>query len=62
MLVGDLVNKGPKSIECIELAMERQYLAVCGNHELASLWFVFALWRYVECACAPVCLCACVPV
>ena len=37
ILAGDLVNKGPKSVEVIRLAREQSFLAVLGNHEVASL-------------------------
>jgi predicted phosphodiesterase len=37
ILAGDLVNKGPKSVEVVRLARELGALGVCGNHELASL-------------------------
>lgn len=37
IFVGDLVNKGPKSKECIRLAREVNALGVRGNHEQAVL-------------------------
>lgn len=37
MLVGDLVNKGPKSAEVVRWARERSVLAVRGNHDDAAL-------------------------
>eukprot|EP00965_Chrysotila_dentata_P121804 4026285-Pleurochrysis_carterae.AAC.5 len=37
VLAGDLVNKGPKSIEVLRLARYRGYSAVLGNHEFATL-------------------------
>jgi predicted MPP superfamily phosphohydrolase len=37
ILAGDLVNKGPKSIEVVRFARQVGALAVAGNHELVSL-------------------------
>jgi hypothetical protein len=37
IFVGDIVNKGPKSVEVVQLARQLNALAVIGNHELASL-------------------------
>lgn len=37
VFVGDLVNKGPKSAECIRIAREHSALCIKGNHELATL-------------------------
>lgn len=37
ILAGDLVNKGPKSIEVLDIARARGALGVAGNHEIASL-------------------------
>lgn len=37
VFVGDLVNKGPKNVECVKLAMEHNALCVRGNHELAVM-------------------------
>lgn len=31
--VGDLIDRGPKSLECLELLSEPWFFAVCGNHE-----------------------------
>ena len=45
ILVGDIVDRGPKVMEMIEWAMENitengKYLMICGNHELdKSEWF-----------------------
>jgi len=36
--VGDLVNRGPKSAECLELLRESWVHAVIGNHDLCLLW------------------------
>jgi len=38
VLVGDLVNKGPKSAECVREARMRGYSAVRGNHDDAALF------------------------
>ena len=35
--VGDLVDRGPKSLECIKLILEPWFFAVKGNHEI--LWY-----------------------
>eukprot|EP00662_Eupelagonemidae_sp_cell21_P029778 gene29778-23700_t len=37
ILAGDLVNKGPKSVEVVRVARELGALAVLGNHELQGL-------------------------
>lgn len=37
ILAGDLVNKGPKSVDVVRLARARGFHGVLGNHELASL-------------------------
>lgn len=37
IFLGDLVNKGPKSVEVVRFARELNALAVVGNHELAAL-------------------------
>lgn len=37
ILVGDLVNKGPKSAEVVRLARELRCHAILGNHELQAL-------------------------
>jgi len=37
ILAGDVVNKGPKSVEALRLARELNCYAVCGNHELQAL-------------------------
>jgi len=37
VFVGDLVNKGPKSAECVKIARECNALCIKGNHELAVL-------------------------
>jgi len=37
ILAGDLVNKGPKSVEVIEYARKNEFFAILGNHEIASL-------------------------
>lgn len=37
ILVGDLVNKGPRSLQTIALARKYNALAVLGNHEIAML-------------------------
>eukprot|EP00040_Diaphanoeca_grandis_P024491 m.134668 g.134668 ORF g.134668 m.134668 type:complete len:315 (+) comp29750_c1_seq2:2-946(+) len=37
IFVGDLVNKGPKNIECIEIAQRENALNVRGNHEHSVL-------------------------
>eukprot|EP00656_Telonema_subtile_P020091 TRINITY_DN21259_c0_g1_i1.p1 TRINITY_DN21259_c0_g1~~TRINITY_DN21259_c0_g1_i1.p1 ORF type:complete len:279 (+),score=54.38 TRINITY_DN21259_c0_g1_i1:592-1428(+) len=37
ILAGDLVNKGPKSVQVVQLAREMGALAVLGNHEVATL-------------------------
>ena len=42
VFVGDLINKGPKSRECIRLAREADALMVRGNHEQAVLKAVSA--------------------
>eukprot|EP00322_Chrysochromulina_rotalis_P002351 CAMPEP_0115828262 /NCGR_PEP_ID=MMETSP0287-20121206/480_1 /TAXON_ID=412157 /ORGANISM="Chrysochromulina rotalis, Strain UIO044" /LENGTH=295 /DNA_ID=CAMNT_0003281467 /DNA_START=25 /DNA_END=912 /DNA_ORIENTATION=- len=38
VLTGDLVNKGPKSAECVREARIRGYFAVRGNHDDAALF------------------------
>lgn len=30
---GDLIDRGPKSLECLKLILEPWFYAVCGNHE-----------------------------
>jgi bis(5'-nucleosyl)-tetraphosphatase (symmetrical) len=37
ILAGDLVNKGPKSVEVLKTARELGCLSIVGNHELAAL-------------------------
>lgn len=37
IFVGDMTNKGPKSVEVVQLARQLNALAVIGNHELSSL-------------------------
>jgi hypothetical protein len=37
VFVGDLVNKGPNSAECIKIARDLDALCIKGNHELAVL-------------------------
>ena len=37
IFVGDLVNKGPKSVECVAIARSLGALCVRGNHEIAVL-------------------------
>ena len=37
ILLGDLVNKGPHSIEVIRLAREQGLHAIAGNHEFIAL-------------------------
>lgn len=37
ILAGDLVNKGPKSVDVVRLARERDFHGILGNHEIASL-------------------------
>lgn len=38
VLVGDLVNKGPKSAECVRFAREHGFTSVRGNHDDAALF------------------------
>ena len=38
VLVGDLVNKGPSSVECVRLAREEGFLATRGNHDDSALF------------------------
>ncbi|EKX46004.1 hypothetical protein GUITHDRAFT_56118, partial [Guillardia theta CCMP2712] len=42
ILAGDLVNKGPKSVEVVRLARRMNAMAVVGNHEISSLRGYFA--------------------
>lgn len=42
-LVGDLVNRGPNSLETLRLAMAEDTLAVLGNHDLYALARAFDL-------------------
>lgn len=37
VFVGDLINKGPKNVECVELARRIGALAVRGNHDEVAL-------------------------
>ncbi|XP_065196764.1 serine/threonine-protein phosphatase 1-like [Sycon ciliatum] len=37
IFVGDLINKGPKNVECVELARRIGALAVRGNHDEVAL-------------------------
>jgi bis(5'-nucleosyl)-tetraphosphatase (symmetrical) len=38
VLVGDLVNKGPKSAECVQFVRTQGFSCVRGNHDDAALW------------------------
>lgn len=38
VLVGDLVNKGPKSAECVRFVREKGFACVRGNHDDAALF------------------------
>lgn len=46
--VGDLIDRGPDSVKCLELMREKWFLAVRGNHEQMALDALsnndFALW------------------
>jgi serine/threonine protein phosphatase 1 len=47
--VGDLIDRGPKSLQCLELLNQSWFYAVCGNHEQMMIDFVlhnaFPNWR-----------------
>lgn len=38
--VGDLIDRGPKSVECLELLYEPWFYATIGNHELMFLTYM----------------------
>ena len=46
--VGDLIDRGPDSVKCLQLTQEKWFLAVRGNHEQMALDALenndFALW------------------
>ena len=48
VLLGDLVNKGPKSVEVVRLARRENFLAVRGNHDEAAVACVMATGRYAD--------------
>jgi len=48
IFVGDLVNKGPKSAECVKFARESGALCVRGNHDDACLATYMRVGRYKD--------------
>lgn len=48
--VGDLIDRGPDSIKCLELMRENWFYAVRGNHEQMALDAIskndFSLWTF----------------
>ena len=48
ILVGDLVNKGPLSVETVKFVREQKFHCVLGNHDVSALQRVFASKRGEE--------------
>lgn len=46
ILLGDLINKGPKSLEVLRFARDNSVEVILGNHELAFLQFIKAESQY----------------